>query len=116
MSEWGPGVHVTLERAGEAERNGTGAVRRITTPLPAYAIVEEIVDFVPQRRLAYRALKGVPLKDYLGEVELTSVAGGTRIDYSISAEPRIPIFDAAAVRALSRTLLAALVRQVKRTS
>jgi hypothetical protein len=91
-------------------------VRRIRTPLPRYAIVEEIVDFAPQRRLAYRALKGVPLRNYLGEVELTSVAGGTRIDYSISADSRLPLVDTAAVRAMSRTLLAALVRQVKRTS
>jgi uncharacterized protein YndB with AHSA1/START domain len=116
MSGWAPGMKVELERAGLDDRNGVGAVRRIRTPLPRYAIVEEIVGFEPQRRLAYKALAGVPLKNYLGEVELHRTDGGTRIDWTISGESRVRALDGVAVKTISRTLLAALVRQVKRAS
>jgi hypothetical protein len=114
MADWGPGVKVDLVRNGEGERNGVGAVRKIRTPLPVFAIVEEVVDFDPPYRLAYRAVSGVPLKNYLGEIELTTVATGTRIDYSISADSRIPKLADVAVKAISRALLTALTRQARR--
>lgn len=116
MAGWGPGLKVDLVRTGEGDRNGAGAVRKIRTPLPALAIVEEVVDFDPPYRMAYRAVSGVPLKNYLGEIELTTVATGTRIDYSISADSRIPLVDDVAVKAISRALLLALTRQARRVS
>ena len=116
MQSWGPGMKVDLTQPGNPERNGVGAVRRLRTPLPKYAIVEEIVEFEPDRRLAYRALAGVPLKNYFGEIDLQSVAGGTRIDWSISGDSPVPGFAATSVKAISRTLLAILVRYIKRSS
>jgi uncharacterized protein YndB with AHSA1/START domain len=114
MSSWGPGITVKLETPGTADRNGVGAVRRITAPGPAPAIVEEIVAFEPGHKLGYRAKAGVPFKNYGGEVLLTAAGQGTRIDYSLMIDPRIPVVEKAAAAAVARGLLTALVRASKR--
>lgn len=114
MSSWGPGLTVTLDTAGSSDRNGLGAVRRISAPGPMPAIVEEVVTYEPGTRLGYRAKAGVPFKNYSGEVLLTPVDGGTRIDYSISLDERVPLVEKGAAAVVARVLLAALVRASKR--
>jgi uncharacterized protein YndB with AHSA1/START domain len=115
MSQWGPGLHATLVKRGSDERNGLGAVRKIAPPRPARPIVEEIIGFEQPSRLRYKALSGVPLRNYGGEITLRPVGAGTEITYTISADQRLPVLDKLAVGAVCRTLLAALVRQVGRT-
>ena len=116
MNSWGPGIKVRLEEEGAETRNGVGAVRRISTPLPVPAIVEEITTFEPGECLGYRARAGVPLKDYSGEVRLTPHGSGTEIAYSVSAHGKLPALDRVATQAIASTLLAALVRAVKKAS
>jgi uncharacterized protein YndB with AHSA1/START domain len=111
MTGWVPGMKTNLIRLGNDDRNGVGAVRSIRVPLPLPAIVEEIVAFEPRRRLTYRALSGVPLRNYVGDVELRRVGGGTEITYSISADNPLP----AVAKVLASTLLTLLRRQVNRT-
>lgn len=114
MSSWGPGLTVTLEKAGSGDRNGLGAVRRISAPGPMPAIVEEVVAFEPGARLGYRAKAGVPFKNYAGEVVLTPAGTGTRIDYSLTLDERVPVVEKAAAAGVARVLLSALVRAAKR--
>lgn len=114
MSSWGPGLKVTLTTEGAPDRNGVGAVRRIVAPGPAPAIVEEITAFEPGRYLAYRALSGVPLRDYRGEVELADHEGKTFVSYTVHADSRIPLVEKAAVKGLATGLLAAYVRACKK--
>lgn len=114
MASWAPGLQVTLDHQGSPDRNGLGAVRRISAPGPMPAIVEEIVAFVPNSTLGYRATAGVPFKNYGGEVVLSPVSGGTRIDYSISLEERLPVVEKVAAAVVGRVLLTALVRASKR--
>ncbi len=114
MSEWRLGIKVTLRAEGTPDRNGVGAVRVIDAPGPAPSIVEEIVAFEPGRRLGYRALSGVPLKNYAGDVALRDVGGRTEITYTISVDRRLPLADRAAAKTISFVLLKALVRQVSR--
>lgn len=114
MSSWGPGLKVTLETPGTIERNGLGAVRRIAAPRPAPAIVEEVVAFEPGSRFGYRAKSGVPFKNYGGEVVLTPAGTGTRIDYSVTLDPRLPLVEKGAAALVARGLLTALVRASKR--
>lgn len=110
MARWAPGMKASLVRPGEGERNGVGAVRRIQ-PAPLLApFVEEVTAFEPEQRMAYRALSGVPLRNYHGSVELRPAGGGTEISYTISADNRIP--GAAAV--IARGLLFLFKRQVNR--
>lgn len=113
MSGWAPGLTVTLVHAGAPERNGVGARRRIRAVPLLPAFVEEIVAFDPPRRLSYRAVAGIPLRNYVGEVTLRPAGpdgSGTRIDYTVSADNRLP--GVAAV--LARGLLFALKRAVNR--
>lgn len=114
MSSWGPGLQVALDKPGAPERNGLGAVRRISAPGPAPAIVEEVVAFEPGHRLGYRALSGVPFKGYGGEVVLTPAGEGTRIDYSITIDQRLPLLEKGAATVVARGLLTALVRATKK--
>lgn len=114
MSSWGPGVTVSLTKEGSTERNGVGAVRRIAAPGPAPAIVEEITTFEPGSVLGYKALGGVPLKNYAGEVRLTPDGAGTRIEWTISADQRVPLAEKAAIKTIATVLLRLLVRAVKK--
>ncbi|GAA4823336.1 SRPBCC family protein [Nocardioides caeni] len=114
MASWGPGMKVTMAKLGADEPNGVGAVRSIKAPGPAPAIVEEIVRFEPDHALGYRALSGVPFRDYSGEVVLTAVGGGTRIEWTLNADQRIPLVEAVALKTVSVTLLQLFVRAVKR--
>lgn len=116
MTGWAPGLTSTLTTPGAQDRNGLGAVRRISTPLPVPAIVEEIVAFEPERRLEYKALSGVPLKHYSGEVVLTPSGKGTTISYSIRADQRVPLVEKVVVRTIAAVLCTALVRAVGKAS
>lgn len=113
MASWGPGLKVALQREGTTERNGVGAVRKIDAPGPMPAIVEEVVAFEPDSKLGYKALSGVPFKNYSGEVRLTPAGGQTRIDYSVSLDARVPVVEKAAAGLVAKVLLTALVRAAK---
>lgn len=90
IAGWGPGVTVTMERLGDDDPNGVGAIRDIKLPGPGPHIREEITAFEPGRRLAYRALSGTPFKDWRGEVEVAEHDGGTAIKWSLSCASPLP--------------------------
>ncbi|MGH3563066.1 MAG: SRPBCC family protein, partial [Mycobacterium sp.] len=110
MSQWAPGMKATLVRYGDFEHNGVGAQRslRMLPFLPPF--VEEVTTFEPERRLTYQAVSGVPFRNYVGDVELRSIGEGTEINYTVSADNRIP----GVAAALANVLLLALKRQVRR--
>jgi uncharacterized protein YndB with AHSA1/START domain len=112
MARWAPGMKASLVRPGDDERNGVGAQRRLQPPLlPAF--VEEITAFEPERRLSYAALAGIPLRNYVADVQLRPVGSGdsgTEISYTVSADNKIP----AVAPAMAHGLLFALKRQVNR--
>lgn len=116
MASWGPGMKVTLRKQGATERNGVGAVRSIKAPGPAPAIVEEITRFEPDGVLGYKALSGVPFRNYGGEVALSPASGGnaTRIEWTLSADRRVPVAEQVALKVVVSTLLRLLVRAVKK--
>jgi len=119
MSKWGPGLSVTLTHPGKPERNGLGAVRRVSLPGPAPAIVEEVIAFDAPSRLGYRALSGVPFRNYAGDVRLIATQTGTEIVYTVSADKRLPVLDKVeqlVLKAIAAGLLTALVQAVKRSA
>jgi len=116
MAHWGPGLSVSLRTEGADDRNGVGAVRVIDARGPAPSIVEEVTAFEPGHRLGYKALSGVPLRNYRGEVVLREVGAGTEIAYTVSADQRVPFVEKLVVKAIARALLAALVRRVDATA
>ncbi|MGH3811920.1 MAG: SRPBCC family protein [Pseudonocardiaceae bacterium] len=61
---WSPIDSFRLERAGDGEPEGPGAIRifrkgRVTGR-------DQIVSLVPDRRFSYRHLTGLPVRDYRG--------------------------------------------------
>lgn len=114
MASWGPGMKVSLDREGTPGRNGVGAVRRIKAPGPAPAIVEEITRFEVDGVLGYQALGGVPFRNYRGEVVLSPAGDGTRIEWTLTADQRLPVVEQVALKAVVTTLLQLLVRAVKK--
>jgi uncharacterized protein YndB with AHSA1/START domain len=78
-----------LERSGRDELSGIGAVRVLTTPLGK--VREEIVELVPNRRLSYAFLSGLPLRNYLAEVDLERLRDSTiMIVWQASFEAKYP--------------------------
>jgi uncharacterized protein YndB with AHSA1/START domain len=114
LKNWAPGLSATLTSAGISDRNGVGAVRRIKGPLPMPAIIEEVTVFEPGRRLTYKALAGVPLRNYHGDVLLEGAGGGTAISYTVRADQRLPLVDKALTKVIAAGLLNGLVRAVKK--
>jgi uncharacterized protein YndB with AHSA1/START domain len=115
MSAWRLGLQVTLDRPGLPTRNGVGAARRVATPGPTPAVVEEVTSFEPGSRLAYRGTSGLPFSGYEGNVTLTSTAAGTRVSYSIAVDLRRRLIDKAATAVIAWASLAGLFRAVKRS-
>ncbi|NYG54103.1 SRPBCC family protein [Nocardioides perillae] len=113
MASWGPGLQVTLTTPGREERNGVGAVRRIAAPGPAPAIVEEVTECTPYA-LGYRALSGVPFKDYSGRVTLRDVGGRTEVTWALTARTRVAP-EKLVLAGTTRALLAAFTRSLRRS-
>ena len=83
----GPGVNVTVERAGAAD--GTGLIRVVRLGRGSFR--EEITSVGPGYALGYRLLSGAPVRDYTGAVTLhESGEGGTVVRWSVSFRPSIP--------------------------
>lgn len=85
---WSPIDSFQLERAGEREPEGPGAVRifcrgRMTGR-------DEVAGLVADRRFSYRHLTGLPVRDYRGDVDLEPSAGVTVIRWRISFTPKVP--------------------------
>jgi uncharacterized protein YndB with AHSA1/START domain len=51
---------------------------------------EEVVEVVPERRLSYVLLGGMPLDGYRADIDLTPVAGGTEVRWRSSFTARRP--------------------------
>ena len=86
IENWIPASTVTMTELGSPDPNGVGAVRSIAMPGPAPAIVERVTKFEAPHVLGYEALAGVPWKNHRGEISLTEVAEGTRIEWTLSGD------------------------------
>jgi len=86
--DWSFLTRTELEREGEPAPDGVGAIRHFSR----YGVGsrEEVVAWDPPHHLAYRILRGFPVRNYLADVTLTPEGDGTRIDWSGSFDPKIP--------------------------
>lgn len=113
MSDWGPLVKVTVDKPSAAVPGGIGTVRRVSAPGPAPDLVEEITEFEPGKRLAYKGLQGIPLKNYRATIDLRPLPTGTEITWTLQADSKLP---GVALKPVAVGLLTALVRRVKRSA
>ncbi|MCB9699000.1 MAG: SRPBCC family protein [Alphaproteobacteria bacterium] len=90
-SRWGSWERTGLESEAPDGGGGVGAVRRLESVALGRRIVsrERVEEVVPDERLVYALLSGLPLRDYRGVVELTPDDGGTRITWSSSFDPQV---------------------------
>ncbi|MBO3744769.1 SRPBCC family protein [Streptosporangiaceae bacterium NEAU-GS5] len=77
-----------LERPGETEAEGVGAIRVFKTGTVKSR--ELVVEAVPGRRFAYTMLSGMPLRDYRADVELTPDGDGTIIEWRARFAAKYP--------------------------
>src|SRR4051812_31332490 len=86
---WSPIESFDLERGDETGGEGVGAIRVFRRGRTTGR--DEIIDVVPNRRLAYKSLSGLPVRDYVGEVDLERApTGGTIIRWHSSFFPTRP--------------------------
>jgi uncharacterized protein YndB with AHSA1/START domain len=76
-AEWGPWKSSDYEREGTPAPGGVGAVRVLKRP--AMTLREEVTEFEPPERMAYKLLSGMPVRDYRAEVTLYEAGAGSEI-------------------------------------
>jgi uncharacterized protein YndB with AHSA1/START domain len=78
-----------LEREGEPEPDGVGAIRVLGVAGPPMR--EEVLAYERPRRFSYTLLSGLPVRDHVGTVELEPKDGGTEVTYAVKTTPTIPL-------------------------
>ena len=86
--DWSPIDSVELERPGDTEPEGVGAVRVLRSGRVTGR--DTIAELVADRRFAYTHASSLPVRDYRGEIDLTPTAGGTEIRWVSTFLPKIP--------------------------
>ncbi|MGH3923521.1 MAG: SRPBCC family protein [Pseudonocardiaceae bacterium] len=86
--DWSPIESFQLERAGEQEPEGIGAI----WVFRGGRVIgrDQVVELVPDRRFSYRHLSGLPVRDYHTAVDLEPTERGTRIRWRTSFLPKVP--------------------------
>lgn len=87
-TSWAPFDAAVLEQPGADIPNGVGAIRRFERG--RFTTRERVTEFVPDRRLSYRLLSGLPLRDYEAHIDLERRGDLTDITWSASFGARIP--------------------------
>jgi len=91
-----------LERQGETDPNGVGAIRKLTVVGPPMR--EEVIAYDAPSRFSYTVLSGLPVRDHVGTVELTPAAGGTKMVYAVRTHPTLPLVGFAVVAAVKQAI------------
>lgn len=71
------------------EPNGLGSVREVRSA--GLAFEETITAFEAPARIEYRITKGGPIKNHRGELRFAEVTGGTKLEYTIEFDPKLPL-------------------------
>ncbi len=77
---------VAFDQPDDEMMQDVGARRTFTTGV--LHLYEEVVVRQPDRRIDYALLKGLPLDNYVGRIELSPIATYTRLDWSATFRPR----------------------------
>ena len=71
------------------EPNGLGSVREIRSG--GLTFEETITAFEAPARIEYRITRGSPIRNHRGELRFAEVSGGTKLDYTIEFDPKLPL-------------------------
>lgn len=103
----------TLEREGQADANGVGAIRVLKILGPP--IREEVTVFERPTLFSYRMLSGAPVREHSGEVQLSPEGDRTRVRYTVVTTPSIPVPDGAWA-AVNKPIIGQLLKGVVKES
>jgi uncharacterized protein YndB with AHSA1/START domain len=99
-SELTPLRRSELEREGDGEPDGVGAIRRLTAVGPPMR--EEVIAYEKPSRFSYKILSGLPVRDHVGTVELSAEDGGTKMVYAVRTHPTLPVVGFAVVAVIKQ--------------
>jgi len=86
---WSPIESVELEEPGDPPPEGVGAIR--VNRLGRTTGRDQILELVPNRSIKYATRSGLPIRDYVGEVDLEPAPGrGTTVHWHSSFFPKVP--------------------------
>ena len=78
-----------LSDGTDGTRNGAGASRELKVgPLPGF--VETNVEVIPNQLIRYRITRGGVLKNHEGVMRFSSNGTGSRLDYTIDFDGKLP--------------------------
>jgi hypothetical protein len=83
---WAAITRFELEREGDGETEGVGAVRVFVNGRIRGR--DEITGFAQDRQFRYNHLDGLPVRDYRGVVDLVPRDSGTDITWTVSFGPK----------------------------
>lgn len=84
------GARAKRLRDGEGHPDGVGSLRQLKVgPLPPFE--ETVTVFEPPSLIEYRICRGSPLRNHHGIIRFTPQGTGTRLDYTITFDPLIPL-------------------------
>ena len=84
----GPGVLVEVEKQGDPDAHGVGAIRAIT--IGKVRVRERLDSIDPPKSFAYTILSGAPIKNHSGKAEFIPKGSSTEIRWSGEFSPKIP--------------------------
>ena len=87
--DYTPLRRVVIEREGETEPNGKGAIRALHAVGPP--IREHVIAFERPRLFTYEVLSGLPVRQQIGTVTVEPSNAGTLMSYRIEMTPKIPL-------------------------
>lgn len=106
-------VNTRLTTPGIDARQGVGAVHLLG--FGNWGSSEEITRLVPNERLEYKVVGGIPVKKHTGSIALSDVDGGTRVIYTMDSTPSVPLPEFV-TRGLLRVLVEQFVSGVRKTA
>ena len=92
-----------LSDGTDGTRNGAGASRELRIgPLPGF--VETNIEVIPNELIRYRITRGGVLKNHEGVMRFSRQGSGSRLDYTIDFDGKLPGVGALVKLALTRSI------------
>lgn len=91
-----------LEREGEPDPNGVGAIRVLSAVGPPMR--EEVIAYERPQRFSYTVLSGLPVRDHVGTVSLEPAGNGTKVTYALRTTPTVPLAGGAVVAVIKQAV------------
>ncbi len=113
-SDYTPIRRAELEREGDTEPNGTGAIRALHLAGPPMR--ERVIAFERPRLFTYELLSGLPVRDHVGTVTVEADGDGALMTYRVETTPTIPLAGPVLVAGLKLSigrLMAAVQREAE---